>query len=98
MFRASVFGAGLLACLGLSAGMMQRQVVDCPARLLEEGYKFEQVSGYDVGRCSIDEPIKLYSTPTTELHQPVTLSCSFAYAFGKWTKDVGAKTMTHMGG
>ena len=60
----------LETCVGLSAGMMQRQVVDCHARLLEEGYKFEQVSGYDVGQCSIDEPVKLYSTPTTELHRP----------------------------
>ena len=60
----------LETCLGLSAVMMQRQVVDCPARLLEEGYKFEQVSGYDVGQCSIDEPFKLYTTPKTELHRP----------------------------
>ena len=60
----------LETCVGLSAGMMQRQVVDCHARLLEEGYKFEQVSGYDVGQCSIDEQVKLYSTPTTELHRP----------------------------
>ena len=47
---------------------------------------------------SATQPIKLYVTPTTRLTSPVTLSCCFAETFGNWTADVGAESMTHMGG
>ena len=72
--------------------------VDCTAPLANQEYKFGSLSGYDGAKCSIEEPVKLYSTPTTTLTSPVTLSCSFAEAFGGWAADVGAKNMTHMGG
>ena len=98
MLKVTLLTAGVLICSFLAASFIQKQVVDCPTRLADQGYKFESLSGYDSTKCSVEEPIKLYSTPTTTLTSPVTLSCSFAEAFGDWAADVGAKNMTHMGG
>ena len=61
------------------------------------GYKFAPLPGYDGPKCRIEEPIKFYSTPTTTLTSPSTLSCSFAEPFGDWAADFGAKNMTHFG-
>ena len=98
MLRTTVLTAGILLCSILIFDFVRSDVADCPAHLADQGYKFESLSGYDRAKCSIEEPIKLYSTPTTALTSPVTLSCSFAKSFGDWAADVGAKNMTHMGG
>ena len=98
MLKITFFTAGILLSSFLTLNFMGSYSVDCTARLANQGYKFESLSGYDGAKCSIEEPVKLYSTPTTTLTSPVTLSCSFAEAVGDWAADVGAKNMTHMGG
>lgn len=98
MLKVTLLTSSILVCSFLVFSFIQKQVVDCPARLTDQGYKFESLSGYDGAKCNIKEPIKLYSTPTTMLTSPVTLSCSFAQSFGNWAEDIGAKSMTHMGG
>ena len=70
----------------------------CQGHLAKQDYKFERLSRYNGAKCYIDQPIKLYSTTTTRLTSPVTLSCSFAESFGNWTVNVGAESMTHMRG
>ncbi len=98
MLKVTLLTAFILSCSFLTLNFVRSYGVDCTLRLEDQGYKFETLSGYDGAKCSIQEPIKLYSTPTTKLTSPVTLSCSFAEAFGDWAEDVGAKNMTHMGG
>jgi len=98
MVKVTLLTAFILSCSFLIFKFVRSHHVDCTLRLEDQGYKFETLSGYDGAKCSIEEPIKLYSTPTTKLTSPVTLSCSFAEAFGDWAADVGAKNMTHMGG
>ena len=98
MLKVMLLTAGMLVCSFFTLNFVRSHVADCTASLSDQGYKFEKLSGYDGDTCSIEEPIKLYSTPTTLLTSPVILSCSFAEAFGDWAEDVGAKNMTHMGG
>ena len=98
MLKVTLLTAFILLSSFLTLNFVRSHHVDCTAHLADQGYKFESLSGYDGAKCSIEEPIKLYSTPTTALTSPVTLSCSFAEAFGDWAADVGAKNMTHMGG
>ena len=99
MLKVTLRTAGILLCAFLALYFIfLNQDIDCTARLADQGYKFEKLSGYDGDKCIIEEPIKLYSTPTTTLTNPVTLSCSFAKAFDNWAVDVGAMTINHMGG
>ena len=98
MLKVTLLTAFILSCSFLTLNFVRSHHVDCTLLLEDQGYKFETLSGYDGAKCSIEEPIKLYSTPTTKLTSPVTLSCSFAEAFGNSAADVGAKNMTHMGG
>ena len=98
MLKVSLLTAGILFSSFLTLNFVRSHHVDCTAHLADQGYKFENLSGFDGIKCTIEEPIKLYSTPTTTLTSPVTLNCSFAEAFGDWAADVGAKNMTHMGG
>lgn len=98
MLKVTLLTAFILSCSFLTLNFVRSYAVDCTLSLEDQGYKFETLSGYDGAKCGIEEPIKLYSTPTTKLTSPVTLSCSFAEAFGDWAADVGAKNMTHLGG
>lgn len=98
MLKRTVLVTSFLAFSLIVISSVQEKVSNCPAHLAKQGYKFERVSGYNGAKCYIDQPIKLYATPTTRLTSPVTLSCSFAETFGNWTADVGAESMTHMGG
>ena len=98
MLKITFLTAFILSCSFLTLKFVRSHHVDCTAHLADQGYKFERLSGFNDAKFSIKEPIKLYSTPTTTLSSPVTLSCSFAEAFGNWAADVGAKNMTNMGG
>ena len=98
MLKVTLLTAGILLCSFLTLNFVRSHGVDCTARLANRGYKLERLYGYDGANCSIEEPVKLYSTPTTKLTSPVILSCSFAEDFGDWAEDVGAKNVTHMGG
>lgn len=98
MLNHTVLVTLFLALSLIVISLVQEKVSNCPAHLAKQGYKFGRLSGNNGAKCYIDQPIKLYATPTTLLTSPVTLSCSFAEAFGYWTADVGAESMTHMGG
>ena len=71
---------------------------ECLLALEQEGYVFDALAGFEGPKCNIKQPVKLYSTPTTKLETPVTLSCKFARSFGAWASDIHASKITHMGG
>ena len=98
MLKVTLITVSILSSSFLALDFLRSHNVDCATRLADQGYKFEKLSSYGNDKCSVEEPIRLYSTPTTKLTSPVTLSCSFVEAFGEWAADVGAKNMTHMGG
>ena len=75
-------------CSFLILNFVPSHVADCPARLTDQGYKFECLSSYDGTKCGIKEPIKLHSTLTTALTSSVTLSCPYPKSFGDWAADV----------
>ena len=70
----------------------------CLLALKQEGYVFNSLTGFQGPKCSIKQPVKLFSTPTAKLQTPVTLSCKFARSFGAWASDIHASNITHMGG
>ena len=70
MFRASVFAQAFEPAWAYLQVWCKGKLSIALRVFWKKVKKIEQVSGYDVGQCSIDEPVKLYSTPTTELHRP----------------------------
>ena len=98
MLKVTLLIAGILLYSILTLNFRGSHSVDCPVRLADQGYKLEKLSGHDGDKCSIEEPVKLHSTPTTTFTSPVTLSCSFAKALSDWAAEIGAKNMSHMGG
>ena len=85
-------------CVLALFGAMNRLSEDCPTRLAKQGYKFDLLADFQQANCGVVKPIKLYSTPTSKMTQPVTLSCSFAETLGNWTAELGAKRISHVGG
>ena len=71
---------------------------DCTSDLQSSGYKFKPLASFQDGHCGIEEPVRLYATPTTKLSKPIVLECSFVKKVGSWTKDIGASRISHVGG
>ena len=70
----------------------------CFNDLQSAGYGVKRLAPFSEGECRIADPVLLSSTPTTKFSSPVTLSCEFARDVGKWTADIGAKHISHVGG
>lgn len=71
---------------------------DCFNDLRSSGYVVKKLAPFSEGDCEIGDPVLLSSTPTTNFSSPVTVSCEFAKDIGRWTADMGAKHITHVGG
>lgn len=69
---------------------------DCVSSL--QGYSVKRLAPFADGSCGIDDPVLLSATPSTKFSSPITLSCEFARKVGEWTKNIGAKHITHAGG
>ena len=97
--RRITLGLAVLVLFGVTYFVMSFKTDSaCLAALEESGYQYERVAGYKNENCTVNNPVKLIATPTTKLQSPAVLSCSFAKAVGDWTADVGAATITHVGG
>jgi len=72
--------------------------VDCVSWLEIEGYEFTTLNGFNIGKCQIDTPVRITSLPHTSMNKPITLSCPFARKVGKWSEEIGANHLEHVGG
>ena len=97
--RSITFGLALFVLFSVIYLVMSfKTEFACLQDLDKGGYEYERVGGYNTKNCTVYNPVKLIATPTTKLQSPVVLSCSFAKAVGDWTADIGAETITHVGG
>ncbi len=70
----------------------------CISKLETEGYEFTVLEGFDSGKCQIDTPVRITALPHTSINRPITLSCPFVRKVGKWSEEIGAKHLEHIGG
>lgn len=92
----ALFAIGIIGFFSIS--LKSLNYADCVFKLEIEGYEFTPLKGFDSGKCQIDTPVRITSFPSTSINKPITLSCPFARKIGKWSKEIGAEHIEHVGG
>lgn len=77
--------------------LLDGQGPKCLTELEEIGARFKSLGDQGTNECPVLNAVKLSTIGRTNLSTPIILSCPAAIKFSRWTQEINAKEISHIG-